>query len=244
MDSGIGRVLARLEAMGIRQNTIVVFTSDNGMNMGHHGIWGKGNGTFPFNMYDTSVKVPLIVSMPGTVPRGRVSDAMLSQYDWFPTILDVLGIQAPGMDALPGRSFASALGGGKDAGHGAVVIYDEYGPVRMARTRDWKYVHRYPYGPHELYDLARDPGERTNLFDRLPQRPDAAARLLELKAILDTWFTRYADPARDGSREGVTGLGQIDLAGPSGGGRNAWYSSAKIASAAEHAKPGLPAAPT
>ena len=48
MDANIGRILDRLEELGMREDTIVIFTADNGMNMGHHGIWGKGNGTFPF----------------------------------------------------------------------------------------------------------------------------------------------------------------------------------------------------
>ena len=57
MDENIGRrALDRLEARGILDDTLVIFTADNGMSMGHHGIWGKGNGTFPMNMFDTAVK--------------------------------------------------------------------------------------------------------------------------------------------------------------------------------------------
>ena len=222
MDAGLARIVEKVGAMGIREETLLVFTSDNGMNMGHHGIWGKGNGTFPLNMYDTSVKVPFIASLPGTIPEGRVSDALVSQYDWMPTLLDLLGIEAPGLDRLPGKSFAPILCGTEARGGDAVVVYDEYGPVRMVRTRDWKYVHRYPYGPHELYHLARDPEERVNLHDGPAEHPEAAKKAVELKATLDKWFARYADPARDGSREGVTGFGQKDLAGPAGGGRSAW----------------------
>ena len=169
---------------------------------------------------------------------------MVSQYDWFPTILDVVGIEAPGVARLPGKSFAPALAGRNEAGHGEIVVYDEYGPVRMVRTNDWKYVHRYPYGPHELYDLARDPGERTNLIDRLSERPDAASKAVELKAVLDKWFARYADPARDGSREGVTGFGQIDLAGPSGGGRSSWEAGARIVFTLGGGESGAPPSPT
>ena len=58
--------------------------------------------------------------------------------------------------------------------------------------------------------------------------PEASRKAMELKATLDKWFARYADPARDGSREGVTGFGQVDLAGPAGGGRSAWYPGARI----------------
>ena len=65
----------------------------------------------------------------------------------------------------PGRSFRPALLGETDDAQDEVVIFDEYGPVRMIRTQEWKYVHRYPYGPHELYDLVNDPDERKNLVD-------------------------------------------------------------------------------
>ena len=64
---------------------------DNGMNTGHHGIWGKGNGTWPQNLFDTSVKVPCIISRPGHVPQNKVSSALLSQYDWLSTIVDYAG---------------------------------------------------------------------------------------------------------------------------------------------------------
>ena len=62
MDYNAGRILDKLEKIGILDDTIIIFSSDNGMNMGHHGIWGKGNGTFPMNMYDTSAKVPFLIS--------------------------------------------------------------------------------------------------------------------------------------------------------------------------------------
>ena len=70
VDRGVGQLLAKLEQLGLRENTLVIFTGDNGMNMGHHGIWGKGNGTFPLNMYDTSVKVPFILSAPALPEHG------------------------------------------------------------------------------------------------------------------------------------------------------------------------------
>jgi choline-sulfatase len=230
MDAGVGRILDRLEALGLRQSTLVFFTSDNGMNLGHHGIWGKGNGTFPQNMYDTSVKVPTIISHPGRIPTGVVSDALLSHYDLMPTLLEYAGLPCPDADSLPGRSFVRLLAppvAGEGGGHEYVVadvaageprVYDEYGPVRMVRTREWKYVHRYPYGPHELYDLVNDPEERENLA------ADAGRQGIrhQLKAELDEWFVRHADPRRDGTREAVYGKGQLDLAGPAGGGRKAY----------------------
>jgi arylsulfatase A-like enzyme len=205
MDAAIGRVLAAIEREGLAQSTLVVFMSDNGMNCGHHGIWGKGNGTRPQNMYDTSVKVPCIVAQPGRIRGGRVADALVSGYDFFPTMVDYLGLRHDDARPKPGRSFRSLLEGDDTSGHEAVVVYDEYGPVRMVRTREWKYVHRFPDGPHELFDLRADPGERHNRVDD----PAVKAVVGELRARLTDWFDRYVDPMRDGVDKGVTGCGQL-----------------------------------
>jgi hypothetical protein len=108
----------------------------------------------------------------------------------------------------PGRSFRRLLEGGDDRDADApIVVYDEYGPVRMVRTREWKYVHRHPDGPHELFDLANDPGERTNRVDD----PTMTGTAAELRTRLAGWFERYVDPRRDGIDKGVTGCGQLGL---------------------------------
>lgn len=218
MDAAISRILARLEALGIADQTLVIFTSDNGYNMGHHGVHGKGNGTFPLNMFEESVKVPFIARCPGVIPAGVTNTDMLSQYDFMPTILEYAGLDNPHGQSLPGKSFARSLRGEPDGGHEAVVICEEYGPTRMIREREWKYVHRYPYGPHELYCLAEDPGETANLVDD-PTCSEVASRL---RAQLGEWFLQYSDPAMDGARAAVRGRGQVDLVGPSGEGRTAF----------------------
>jgi choline-sulfatase len=197
MDLNIGRLLDRLEEMGIRENTLVVFVSDNGFSCGHHGFWGKGNGTEPRNMYENSIKVPAIFSHPGTLPEGVVTEAMASAYDVYPTLLEYLGLPVPADHNLPGESFLSVLHGDSAVGRrSSVVIFDEYGPVRMIRTRDWKYVYRHPDGPHELYDLANDLDERRNLADD----PQQAQRIQSLHAQMEEWFARYVVPERDGLR--------------------------------------------
>ena len=205
MDAAIGRVLDELDAQGLTESTLVVFMSDNGMNLGHHGIWGKGNGTRPQNMYDTSVKVPCLLAQPNRIPAGRASTTLLSGYDVFPTLLDYAGVAYTPPRRKPGRSFRALLEGAHEGDDAPIVVYDEYGPVRMVRTREWKYVHRYPGGPHELFDLAADPGERTNRVDD----PALAARVSELRTSLADWFERYVDPRRDGVDKGVTGCGQL-----------------------------------
>ncbi|MBN2448839.1 MAG: sulfatase-like hydrolase/transferase [Lentisphaeria bacterium] len=209
MDAQLGRLLDWLEEHDLRSNTLVLFTSDNGMSMGHHGVFGKGNATFPMNMFDTAVKVPGIVSRPGFVPRGCICDALVSHYDIKPTLLDYVGLESPNRDLLPGRSFAQLLRGAAFRDDDEIVILDEYGPVRMIRNRYWKYVHRYPYGPHELYHLRNDPEERTNLVDCV----ECADHLRALRRQLQEWFLRYVDPRVDGIGEPVTGRGQIDRAG-------------------------------
>jgi choline-sulfatase len=220
LDRGVGQILSKLDELGIRDNTLVVFSSDNGMNMGHHGIWGKGNGTFPQNMYDTSVKVPMLISRPGSVPQGVVSDHLLSHYDIRPTLLEYVGTGDPGTACLPGNSFAALLGGQEIDDRDAIVVFDEYGPVRMIRTREWKYVHRYPYGPHELFNLINDPEEHNNLVD------DGAylKQMEEMKARLDEWFARHASPDLDGTKEPVTGKGQLCRSGVASHGKQAFAS--------------------
>jgi len=215
MDANLGRLLDWLEKNGLRDNTLVVFTSDNGMSMGHHGVYGKGNATFPLNMFDSAVKVPAIMSRPGHTPHAVVCEELLSHYDVMPTLLDYTGIENPEASRLPGTSFADILRGKHSTPHRHVVVFDEYGPVRMIRDQKWKYVHRYPYGPNELYDLLNDPDETINLV----RKPDYEPRAQRMRQSLETWFTDYVDPERDGTHEAVTGKGQIDLAGPAANGR-------------------------
>ena len=210
MDEGVGQLLDTLDEEGLAGNTLVVFTSDNGFNCGHHGIWGKGNGTNPINMYESSIKVPFLARMPGTVPAGTQLQGLYSAYDVFPTLLDFAGVSHTETH-LPGHSFAQLLRGapeppseGED-GPG-VVVYDEYGAVRALRGTRWKYIRRWPTGPDELYDLLDDPDECQNLVDK-------ADRTLVhcLQKRLDNWFAGNCRPQTDGRFAGVTGAGQLKV---------------------------------
>ncbi|WP_318614296.1 sulfatase-like hydrolase/transferase [Sporosarcina sp. YIM B06819] len=218
MDQNIGRIMDKLEQMGIREQTLICFLSDNGFNCGHHGIWGKGNGTFPQNMYDTSVKVPAIFSHLGRISEGKVCDELVSGYDFIPTLLEYVGVNNLEGEKLPGTSFLPFLIDQQTSGQSHIVVFDEYGPVRMVRTKEWKYIHRYPYGPHELYDVVNDPEEKVNRINDL----HVNQQRIDMKAILEEWFYRYVEPAKDATHEAVTGLGQIDLAGVAGKGKQAF----------------------
>ena len=117
-------------------------------------------------------------------------------------------IASKGANGLPGRSFAPLLAGQAGGERKSVFVFDEYGPVRMIRSQEWKLVWRYPAGAHELYDVANDPNERVNLFIQ----PGYADRIRTLRRELDDWFSIYVDPELDGSRLPVTGYGQRDHA--------------------------------
>ena len=105
----------------------------------------------------------------------------------FPTVLELAGIANPLAGELPGRSFAGSLFWEKTWEEEEVVIFDEYGPVRMIRSREWKYIHRYPYGEHELYHLSDDPQENINLYGL----PEYEEKVLELRKKMEKWFLQY-----------------------------------------------------
>ncbi len=188
VDHNVGRVLRRLEELGLRENTLVIFTADQGWNAGHHGVWGKGNGTIPFNMYEESIRVPLIWSHPDRIRSGLVIEDMVSAYDFFPTILEYLGVGAPPDRRRLGRSYTPLLAG---AGRRQPRrLYFEYAYVRGLRTENLKYIERTAEWPSELYDLEADPGERRNLI-----ADPAYRRALEgLRSELAGVFRRIGAP--------------------------------------------------
>lgn len=206
MDRQIGRLIEYLDVTGLRSSTLVVFLADNGFSAGQHGIWGKGNATWPLNMYEESIRVPAIISQPGIVPSDAVCDTMISGCDLHPTLLDFTGVAAPNDPFAAGRSFLPAVVGKQDPAERRdhLVVYDEYGDTRMVRTDEWKFVFRGTDQPGELYALMDDPNERDNLFDD-PARKTVRA---DLHILLQDWFATHVDPERDGLGMGVTGCGQ------------------------------------
>lgn len=196
MDESIGKIINKLDELSLSNNTIVIYCSDNGMNLGQHGVWGKGNGTYPLNFYEQSIKIPLIISNPLTKEVG-VNNSLVSQCDIFKTILSMCNINNEYDSSYPGIDFKS---------ESSIVIHDEYGPNRMIRNGRYKYIHRYPHGPNELYDLEIDPDEQTNLIND----DNYMDIILSLKNEMELWFEKYSDPLYDGLRCDCIGLGQIN----------------------------------
>jgi choline-sulfatase len=192
VDRGVGRILAALDKLGLTGNTLVVYTSDQGFCTGHHGVWGKGNGTNPRNAYDTSLQIPMIFSHPGHLKPGRTPDILVSAYDFLPTVLDYLRVSISDSNNRPGRSFAPLLRGDPQP-NWPDAVFAEYGQLRMIRTQDWKYIHRANGGPFELYHLATDPDETTNLVDK----PEHREMRNKLRDRIFQWFDQYAEMGAD-----------------------------------------------
>jgi arylsulfatase A-like enzyme len=210
MDAGIATLLSHLDAAGLRESTVVIFTSDNGFSCGQHGIWGKGNATWPLNCWEDSVRVPAIVRWPGQVPAGVTSDALVSACDLHPTLLDLAGLDPPEDPYAAGRSVAGLLRGQTTSSQReSVLIFDEYGGTRMVRSAAWKYVWRAADGPEELYNLKDDPGEQHNLA----AEPSCRSRALELQGVLRDWFAGCVDPRLDAWDRPVSGRGQLQPVG-------------------------------
>ena len=172
IDENVGRVIKALEDSGQRERTLIIFMSDHGDMLGDHGLWGKG-----CRFYEGLVRVPLIVSWPGRVQEGVVSDALVELTDLVPTLMDVIGLEAPG--GLPGCSLWPLL-----TAQGAVNSHREFvrcdyhgalhlgrGPQRshgtMIRTEGWKLVRYHGTGLGELFNLEQDPMEFDNRWNDL-----------------------------------------------------------------------------
>ena len=192
MDRLIGQILEALRANGLDHNTLVVYTSDHGEQVGEHGLWWKQ--TF----YEDSVRVPAILSWPGHLPSGARCDRVCSGLDLNATMLDALG--CPALPHSRGRSLLPVLrapetatwediafsefcldGAGAGGPTGEEVIVQ-----RMVRRGDWKLIF-YDGQPCQLFHLADDPRETR---DRAHDPECAGIRDELTRAVLDGW-----DPA-------------------------------------------------
>ena len=202
IDDGVGQIMATLKQHGLDENTLVVFTGDQGLAGGQSGIWGMGDHTRPLTAFDTTMHVPLILRHRERIAAGGRCDLLVSNYDFYPTVLSYLDLEdkIPEVPLSPGRSYAPVLKGGTTDPEWDNTVFFEFETVRAVRTDDWKYVERLKDGPRELYDLRKDPGELENLIDQ----PAVKTIQDELRDRLHKFFDRYADPKYDLAKGGTT----------------------------------------
>jgi arylsulfatase A-like enzyme len=180
IDHQIGRILAVLQEMGELENTIIIFTSDHGLAMGSHGLFGKQN------LYDHSMKSPLIFAGPG-IPKGQ-SDAFAYLYDIYPTTVELVRGKSPA--GLDGKSLAPVMQGKQAAVRDTIFL--AYRDVQRAvRKEDWKLI-RYPkVNYNQLFNLKDDPDELKNLA----ADPAQAKRVSELMGLLAQQQKLFSDPS-------------------------------------------------
>lgn len=205
VDRNLGRILTKLDELKLSGKTIVVFTSDHGYMIGHHGLETKGNahwivggmrGPKRPNLFEESLRVPLLVRWPGVVKGGMEVGEMVTNLDTFASVLGMLGVDAPKGVKHEGADFSPLLRGKKVAWRD--TLYGQYdlhngglAHLRMIRTAKWKLVlHCQADGLDELYDLENDSGERKNLFAQAKQ----AKTRDELQARLFAWMKSIDDP--------------------------------------------------
>ncbi len=201
IDDGVGAVIQKIQSSGLEGDTLIVFAADQGWAGGQHGLWGMGDHTQPENAFEYSMRIPLIFRhIPGkaqtapNIPKGIVSDKLVSNYDFMPTVLNYLDLseKLPAYPASPGRDYTALLKGQASENWDDTVFY-EYESLRCIRTRSWKYIERYESGYDELYNLETDPDEVKNLIDD----PLAANKRAELQDRLDRFFNQHASPKYD-----------------------------------------------
>lgn len=173
MDKYIGRILDRLEELGLAENTVVVFSTDHGHFFGQHGLTAKG----PFH-YEDMVKVPFIVRWPGVASQGESSDAMQSLVDLAPTFMRIAGLTVP--RTMTGVDQSEVWAGKSDAARDHIVVEHHHEPttIHVKTYVDERYKLTVYYGRDygELFDLREDPGEVDNLWSK----PDFASLKAQL----------------------------------------------------------------
>ena len=189
LDQNVGKVLAELDRLKLTEKTLVIFTSDNG------GLMGNPTNPITNNEplrsqkgypYEGGIRVPTVVKWPGKVAAGKQSDLPIVTLDWAPTILDYLGLNAQ-EQGLDGQSLAGVLAGGALESRDLFWHFPHYRgadvvPYSIIRSGEYKLIHYFDMQPDELFSLAEDPYETTNLAAQFPELAS------QLKSSLKAWW--------------------------------------------------------
>lgn len=192
LDDAVGRLLAKLDELGLSGNTIVVFTSDNGGLHVPEGGHQTATHNTPFRagkgfLHEGGTRIPLILRWPGRAAAGRLVDAPVVNTDWLPTLLQIAGLPVP--DGLDGAGMAPLIDGGKTPARSLFWHFPHYAnqgsrPSGSVRDGDWKLIENYEDGSAALFNLREDPCETNDLAAQQPERAK------ELLSELAAWRAR------------------------------------------------------
>jgi arylsulfatase A-like enzyme len=194
VDDGVGKVLDYLDQHGLAENTIVMYSADNGWYLGDLGLYDKRF------MYEPSLKTPLIARGPG-VKAGSVPTQFVANIDLAPTFVDLAGLPVP--DSMQGQSLAPILRGESPADWRTSVYYRYYHDPGHhntvahlgVRTATHKLIHYWKQDAYEMFDIVNDPAEQNNLLFSEASRntPEVTAKFAELKAEIARLQKQYKD---------------------------------------------------
>jgi arylsulfatase A-like enzyme len=181
LDKRVGDIIEVLKRNGLYENTIIVYAADNGLAIGSHGLLGKQN------LYEHSMKVPLIISGPG-IPKEKVSDAFVYLFDLYPTIAMLCNLPKP--EGVDGKDITPVILGKSDGVRSSMFnVYRN--TVRSVRDKEWKLI-RYPERDYtQLFNLKRDPLELNNVADEPTNQP----KVDEMMKLLAAWQKEAGDTA-------------------------------------------------
>ena len=189
MDRDLGRILDLLQETGIAEDTLVIFTSDNGPHKegGHQTDFFDSNGPlrgYKRDLYEGGIRVPTLAWWPGKISAGSTSATPFAGWDVLPTLCELAGIKCP--KQANGISFAPTLLGQNEKQEGREYLYWEFheqGGKQAVRMGKWKgirlQVRKNPVGPIELYDLSKDIGEENNVASQFPRVVEKIDQLMK-----------------------------------------------------------------
>jgi len=185
VDRQLGRMFERMKTLGLDGNTLVVFVADHGEGLQQH-----YEATHGYFLYDSTIRVPLIVSCPGIIPAGKTVDGTVRTIDLMPTMIDIMGLDRPG--GMQGMSLSAQIMGEEELPHVEAYFETYYGKIFMGWSAlrgvqwdEWKYI-QAP-GP-ELYNVVEDPGEVRNLVDEMPEM--ASAMRERLRGVIEHFSSK------------------------------------------------------
>ena len=207
LDDKVGEIIAKVNELGIEENTIIMFSSDNGPHLegGADPDYFDSNGIlrgYKRDLYEGGIRVPMIAWWPGKIKAGTVTDHPSAFWDVMPTIAEIVGMDGP--EEIDGISFLPSLTGGQQPKHEYLYWeFHERGGRQALRKGNWKLV-RYdvlkdPDKPYQLYDLNVDPGEQTDLAASHPEIVDQLSQLIK-SARTDSEVFKFASESFDAEK--------------------------------------------